>query len=279
MAAGPLWRGNPPPAPPPTSPVGIAGLMAVRVASWAVGRVPPVPRGATLVYAMRHGESEANAARMALFDKAPGGPASSWTCAVDTDTAHRDSPLSVLGIKQATERRPEVAAWAVDAVYISPFTRALQTFGLAFETVVGGDKPPPAFAEPLLGEAFPEIQECQGRPKAALVRDPVLTALPAFSKVDFSAIPQDACWWGAPGEPFGDRIAAVMDKLHRSPYARVAVVSHWWVAREQSVSSVGVLCVLSTCGGLSLRLVVAAASRLSSTAFCPDFVFHRVLAV
>jgi broad specificity phosphatase PhoE len=119
---------------------------------------------------IRHGESTFNAA---------------WA-ATGADPLHYDARLSARGVEQVRQAREALRAFAVEAVMVSPLTRALQTAVGVF-----GDHPraPRMHIVPLLRERVENSCDV-GRAPAALAAE--------FPGLDFAHLP--AVWWHAEGE-------------------------------------------------------------------------------
>jgi broad specificity phosphatase PhoE len=142
------------------------------------------------------------------------------------DPMHRDAPLTDYGHAQAAEASAVARSLAVQAVYTTPFTRALQTTHGLFGTSV------PIHVQPLHREHL--SASCD------IGRSPVELA-GEFPHLRFDHL--DDPWWhdgpadvsGIPIEPrdiFKARVAAFRSWIKELPHDRVAIVGHGMFLHE-----------------------------------------------
>lgn len=142
------------------------------------------------------------------------------------DPMHRDARLTDHGHAQVAEASAVVRSLAVEAVYTTPFTRALQTTQGLFGVSV------PVHVQPLHREHL--FASCDvGRSPKDLARE--------FPHLCFDHL--DDPWWhdgpederGIPVEPqpiFEARVAAFREWVKALPHSRVAIVGHGTFLRE-----------------------------------------------
>lgn len=162
---------------------------------------------------------------------------------------YRDSPLSPLGVKQATRLGKSRPAFCDDLELIvtSPLTRALQTFDLGVKQHLDPAACVPIIALPHASERLYLISD-QGRTVNDLQQD--------YGHVDFKTgfdehDDENASWWyqhdpaysewrptgrgqryACPGEPdhaFEERMMRLYNWLKERPESKIAVVCHWGV--------------------------------------------------
>jgi glucosyl-3-phosphoglycerate phosphatase len=140
--------------------------------------------------------------------------------ATGIDPMHRDARLTDLGLSQVAEARETARALAVEAVYVTPLTRALQTAHGLFGSSVT------IHIEPLHREHL--FASCDvGRPPSELAAE--------FPQFSFDHLPD--VWWhdgpederGIPVEPeevFLARVESFRSWVRSLPQRRVAIVGH-----------------------------------------------------
>jgi len=169
-----------------------------------------------LLHLIRHGQSTFNAAADVCRE---------WT-KVSRDVSHHDAPLTDLGMQQASA----IVAPEVDAVVVSPLTRALQTASIAF---------------PLVTPQFIVMAECRESLHATcdIGRSPSLLKK-EFPDICFESLPEE--WWAMPGRPAqasvqrwaekpdpeqdsdtNERLRSALRKIVALGLRRVAVVAHY----------------------------------------------------
>lgn len=160
--------------------------------------------GPSVVYLIRHGESEFNRR---------------WA-ATGRDPLIRDAPLSALGHAQIEATIPLAQALRPDVVLTSPLSRAVQTaLGLFGVTA-------PILVDPVHAERISNTDDVGSSPRELASR---------FPDLDFSSL--DDPWWpvgplddlGVPvesDESFLARVDRFIRALQKRPEERVVVVGH-----------------------------------------------------
>ena len=190
----------------------------------------PHPEEKTVIF-LRHGQSEANVMR----DEVGFGP---------NNPIIRDARLTERGKSQAQRIANMVKAWNVDCVIVSPLSRALQTFGYAFDDVFRDpdQRDPQVIISPLVTEFYPNQVENVGRTLDDLLNDPEVLQVPIFSSRSlhdpFHLYPSrlfeeisrqyralDPEWWEISGD--FHRLQRLCEMIHGMPFKRIAVVAHW----------------------------------------------------
>jgi broad specificity phosphatase PhoE len=198
--------------------------------------------GETMVWHFRHGESTANVAEREAIaeDAARGDGLTTARKQQECDSAFADAPLTAAGIRQAEEKRSEIAGWRErpELIVASPLLRAIQTAAHIFADDLSAGVP--FVVRPELREFFPNLASSAGRPLAQLRSDPALRSLPNAAVV-LDALSDEACaswqeeWdlWQACGHCWqchsGDchRVEAFRSWLQEQSARRIATVSHF----------------------------------------------------
>jgi broad specificity phosphatase PhoE len=197
--------------------------------------------GERLVWHFRHGESTANVAEREAIaaDVARGDGLTTERKRQECDSRFADAALTVAGIRQAEQRRADIAGWQARPALIvtSPLLRAIQTTAYIFADDLS--RGVPLVVRPELREFFPNLASSAGRPLPLLREDPAIRALPN-ADIILAALSDEACagwreeWdsWQANGTCWQchsgqNRIDAFKEWLLEQPSRCIATVSHF----------------------------------------------------
>lgn len=160
-----------------------------------------------LIYTVRHGE------RVDNVDK-------SWkTTRKEKGETWDDPPLTDRGLKQASETGIRLSSLPITAVFVSPFTRTIQT---ATQILTQFSSPPPMYIEPGLSESLNACMDPPGIPSKDTMRK--LSPFISFSYTPIYSLP-------LPKETGGDigcyhRVAHTIQTILDNTTGSILIVSH-----------------------------------------------------
>merc|ERR1740123_780317 len=191
--------------------------------------------GGPTVVLVRHGKSEAQAAGHKGLDR--------------HSDQFLDCKLAKSGVDQAKMLRPFLSEISPPLIYVSPLTRAIQTYSYMRN---GPDFPTTVIADPRISELSEgNVPENTGRSEDEIKADWVVMQMEdAVNEIDFSAIQGDDPWWNSSKSrnQRNQNIQEFLNDIQSRQEPIIVVVCHYNVIRRMTQNRVRPSnCVAYTC--------------------------------